>query len=167
MRKKFHSLNSRIALSILSSLLFSGCAVIHHVQVGQINNLSSESQVPFEVMVSETGVSTEEIGRIAKATNSRAGNDAGNVAQIVGLFQMGPRTGNTVYNENYAERLIYEIYQRCPSGRISSLLSIRETRKYPVISGEIVKVTGFCLTPRSKKVSQSVSPNSNSNQGDI
>jgi len=28
-------------------------------------------------------------------------------------------------------------------------MSIRETRKYPVISGEIVKITGACLRNRT------------------
>jgi len=153
-----------IALTIIQSL-FSGCAYLHHVQVGQINNLDSYVSVPFEVMVSETGVSTKEIGQIAKATNSRAGDSANKVAEIVGLFQMGSRTGNPVYDEHYAEKLVYEIYQRCPSGKITGLQSIRETRKYPVISGEIVKIKGYCVQQHSGKVTTAVPKEST--QGDI
>ena len=128
---------------------FSGCAHLHRAQVGQIDNRNALVDVPFEILMAESGVSTEEIGALARATRTNAGKDVGNVAAIIGLFQMGPRTGNPVYNERYAEKLVYEIYRKCPSGRVSNLVSIREMRKYPVISGEIVKVTGVCREPRT------------------
>ena len=127
----------------------SGCAILHHAQVGQIDNRNALVDVPFVILMSESGVSTEEIGALARATRTGAGKDVGNVAAIIGLFQMGPRTGNPVYNERYADQLVYEIYRKCPSGRVSNLVSIREMRKYPVISGEIVKVTGVCREPRT------------------
>lgn len=134
----------------------SGCAILHHVQVGQIDNRTANTvAIPFEVLLSETGVSTEDIGRLGKATNSQAGDAAENLAALIALFQMGPRTGNPVYSESYAEKLIYEIHQKCPSGRVTGLMSIREMRKYPVISGEIVKVTGYCLRNRSASQDQS------------
>lgn len=126
----------------------SACAILHHVQVGQVDNRSQAAAIPFEILMSETGVSTEEIGKLAKATNSRGGDDVAGVAEIIALFQLGPRTGNPVYNARYAEKLVYEIHQKCPSGRVTGLMSIREMRKYPVISGEIVKVTGYCLKDR-------------------
>jgi hypothetical protein len=128
-----------------------GCAVLHHVQVGQIDNRTAKSvAIPFEIMMSQTGISTEEISALAKAANSRNGDNASGAAAIVSLFQMGPRTGNLVYDEKYASRLVYEIHQKCPSGRVTGLMSIREMRKYPVISGEIVKVTGYCMKDRTK-----------------
>jgi hypothetical protein len=129
--------------------LTSACAVLHHVQVGEVDNREALIDVPFEVMMSETGVSTQEIGQIGRATQTNAGNNLGMVTAIIGLFQMGPRTGNPVYSERYAEKLIYQIYEKCPSGQVSDLISIRETRKYPVISGEIVKVTGVCRHPKT------------------
>lgn len=135
---------SQWILAVVCTITLSGCTVLHHVQVGQIDNRQPETLVPFTILMSETGVSTEEIGKIAKATNSYGGDNASAVADIVGMFQVGPRTGNPIYNPKYAEKLIYEIYQKCPSGRVTSLMSIREMKKYPVISGEIVKVTGYC-----------------------
>lgn len=133
--------------------LLSGCANLYHVQVGQIDGRDPLAVwVPFDVMVSETGVSTEEIGKLARATGGQAGKQASDAAAIVSLFQMGPRTGNLVYNENYAQKLIYLLHEKCPSGRITGLTSIREQRKYPVISGEIVKVSGYCL--KTRKTSQ-------------
>lgn len=154
MRKLFRTLAGAALAGLL--LLQTGCAVLHHVQVGQVDSRADNvAWIPFEVMVSEAGVNTEEIGAIADAAsrssggNPNAGSDA---AAIIGLFQMGPRTGNLVYNPTYAEKMIYLIHEKCPSGRVTGLMSIREMRKYPVISGEIVKVTGYCL--RTKKSAQ-------------
>lgn len=140
-----------ILLSLLSLVNF-GCAILYHVQVGTIDNRSGDAAIPFEILISETGVSTEEIGKLANAANKAGGGSGdsavGDAAAIISMFQVGPRTGNQVYNQRYAEKLVYEIHQKCPSGRVTGLTSIREMRKYPVISGEIVKVTGFCLKPR-------------------
>ncbi|XGC82400.1 hypothetical protein ACES2L_07915 [Bdellovibrio bacteriovorus] len=159
-----NTLNTFLKFGILSFMV-SGCAVLHHVQVGQIDNRDDFVQVPFEILMSETGVSTEEIGALAKASNSRAGDDAEAVADIIGMFQMGPRTGNPTYNPRYAEKLVYQIYEKCPSGNVTGLMSVREMRKYPAISGEIVKVTGFCRKPR--KEAPEITMNSNLFQGEI
>lgn len=137
------------ALVFCFALSLTGCAVLHHAQVGQVDNRDGYVDVPFEILMSETGISAEEAGAIARATDTNAGKNLGGLAAIVGLFQMGPRTGNPVYSERYAEKLIYQIYERCPSGRVTGLLSIRELRKYPVVSGEIVKVTGLCRKQRT------------------
>jgi len=140
---------STFASGLVVALAMCGCAHLHHIQVGQIDNRDDTVAVPFEILMSESGVSTEEIGAIARASQSNAGDNLGAVAAIVSLFQMGPRTGNPVYDRHYAERLIYQIYEKCPSGHVSDLQSIRETRKYPVISGEIVKLTGVCKHPKT------------------
>ena len=42
--------------------------------------------------------------------------------------------------------MIAMLKAECPSGKLTGLMSVRESRKYPVISGEIVKVTGYCVT---------------------
>lgn len=103
--------------------------------------------VPIEVKVSETGVDVRGANAIAQASAMKQSNKntAGDVAAIIQMFQMGPRTGNPVYSDKYAEKMIYQLHTQCPSGKITGVQSIRETRAYPVISGEIVKVTGFCL----------------------
>jgi len=143
------------------SLLFSGCAILHHVQVGQIDNRTDTvTAIPFEILMSEAGVSTQEIGAIARSANTKQGDQAAGIAEIIALFQMGPRTGNPVYSERYAEKLIYEIHQKCPTGRVTGLMSIREMRKYPVISGEIVKVTGYCLKDRTSSKTTASTTNS-------
>ena len=130
-----------------------GCAVLHHVQVGDIDNRNGIAYRPFDLKVSEAGVNLDEAGDIAKAMSRSKGanKDIDNAMAIVGLFQMGPRTGNPVFNEGYAKNIVNDLYKECPSGRITNLVSIREMRKYPVISGEIVKITGSCAIDRKKR----------------
>lgn len=145
----------------------SGCAILHHIQLGQVDNRSGDVQIPFEIKMSEVGVSTDEIGRMARGTNSNGGDNLAGVAAIISLFQMGPRTGNPTYNPKFAEMLIYEIYQKCPSGKVTSLMSVREMRKYPAISGEIVKITGFCLKTRLQGPDITQNERMNFTQGEI
>ena len=136
--------NILFVLSI--SILLVSCAQLHHVQVGEIVSHPDYVLRPFDVKVSETGVNIQEIADVSKVfTNSDRHQGADDIAQMIGYFQMGPKTGNPVYNREYARNLGRMIYEKCPSGRVTGLTSIRETRKYPVISGEIVKVTGYCL----------------------
>ena len=131
---------------IFATGLTFGCAQLHHVQIGEIYNLDNYTYTPFEVMVSETGVNLKEATRIARPfLNSSENQRVKDIEQIISLFQFGPVTGNPVYVKDYAKNLALTIYDRCPSGRITGVMSIRETRKYPVISGEIVKVTGYCV----------------------
>jgi hypothetical protein len=146
--------------------LTSGCAILHHVQVGEVDNRNAKVQIPFEILVNEMGVSVEEIGGAARAVKNSGNNAVANVAAIISLFQMGPRTGNPTYNEHFAEKIVYEIYQKCPSGQVTGLMSIREMRKYPAISGEIVKITGYCKKNRAA-VDVSQTNKSLSHQGEI
>lgn len=125
------------------------CAALHHVQIGDIESRPNTVLIPFDIKVSEMGLDIGQAGDIARSTKSSGGDRLGEIADIIGLFQMGPRTGNPVYDEKYADRLVYQIYEKCPSGRVTGLNSIRETRAYPVISGEIVKITGFCIKDRA------------------
>jgi hypothetical protein len=131
---------------IVLSLLLSGCAQLHHAQIGDIYSPPGYVKKPFDIKISESGVNLEEIGAISRAViGGTRGRDAQALAGAIGLFQMGPRTGNPVYVNNYAQKVMQLIYEKCPSGDVSGLTSIRETRKYPVVSGEIVRVTGYCL----------------------
>lgn len=134
---------------ILFNLFLCHCAVLHHVQLADIDDDPQFVKVPIEVKVSEFGVSMEDIQNIARSTNTQAGKNVGDAAEFVKNFQMGPRTGAPVYTDKYAEKIIYELHTKCPSGKISGIMSVRETREYPVIKGEIIKITGYCLRPRS------------------
>lgn len=103
-------------------------------------------QKPFDIKISESGINLGEAADVSKILLRKdRHSDVDNLAGWIGLFQIGPRTGNPVYVKDYAKNLIHLIYEKCPSGKVTGLMSVRESRKYPVISGEIVKVTGYCL----------------------
>jgi len=152
-------------LLLAGMILFSasGCAVLHHVQVGEVDGRTNVVSTPIDIKVSETGINLGEAKDIAKglSRNKQTQKDLDDLEAIVSLFQQGPRTGNPVYSETYAKDLILELYKVCPSGRITNLMAIRETRKYPVISGEIIKIKGSCITERSRRSAHSTSTQQN------
>lgn len=124
----------------------AGCAQLYSVQMGELDGACTGSCRPFEVMVSESGVNVQEAGNIAKnfTRTQKGSKQVDDVMAIIGLFQTGPKTGNPVFNDTYADSLAMQVMEKCPSGDVGSIVSIRESRKYPVISGEIVKVKGYC-----------------------
>lgn len=124
--------------------LLLSCAIKHHVQVGDIERLPEKKLKPFQVIISETGVNLKESAKVVGAVTKDNGR-AEEIQNIISLFQMGPRTGNSVYNEKYADAIGNLILKKCPSGKVTGLLMVRETNKYPVVSGEIVKIDGYCI----------------------
>jgi len=140
---------------LISLLLLSSCAYVHHTQVGEIKSHPDFESIPFEVLVSETGFNLQEAGKIGAAVmhDKNAGDNLKTLTAIIGLFQMGPRTGEPVWSsDTYADKVFVGLYEKCPSGQITGLTSIREMNKYPVVSGEIVKITGFCLKKKTNPV---------------
>lgn len=134
---------------IFTGIFLSACAQLHHAQIGDVYSPTGYVQKPFEIKMSESGVDIGEATKIAGIFASDSRNEEmQRIAALIAMFQMGPRTGNPVYVKGYADKLIQVIYEKCPSGQVTGLMSVRETRKYPVISGEIVKVTGYCLIKR-------------------
>ena len=133
----------------LAALNLFGCMRLHHVQLGDIDQTGDYTLRPFDIKVSETGVSIDQARAVAgQFAGQQDRENMGQIATILALIQMGPRTGKNVYSETYADNLDKLLRQECPSGRITGLMAIRETRDYPVISGEIVKVTGYCQVRR-------------------
>lgn len=128
-------------------LLLSACAALHHVQLSDVDNRTQFTAVPIEVKVSEVGVSIGEAKAISKAlmTNAADRQAADKAGTILESFQMGPRTGSPVYSDTYAEHIVEELRSQCPNGKITGVESIRESRNYPVIKGEIVKIKAYCL----------------------
>lgn len=141
-------IRGRAPIAPLSVLLLAfglqGCVIMHHAQFGDIDQRKGHLR-PFDIKVSETGFSLDEARQVAGALASKA--DRGNVdrvGEILSWFQMGPHTGNGVFNDKYAQDLVKLLYDKCPSGRVTGLVAVRETNKYPVISGEIVHIMGYC-----------------------
>jgi hypothetical protein len=124
-----------------------GCAVLHRTQLAEVDSKAVLKGQRFEVLLSETGVNLQEATDIAKSLtqHQKTSDDMQAINDIIAMFQMGPRTGNMVFNEKYADAVPELILKNCPSGRVSSLMSIRETNKYPVVSGEIVRLVGYCI----------------------
>lgn len=144
-----------VFIGACAAIALAGCAQLHRVQISEIDARPAFALVPFEFKVSETGVDLNEAIHIQKAlfANSKAADTMSDIAAIVALFQIGPRTGAPVYSEHYAEKLIFALHQQCPSGNITGVTSIRETRSYPVIKGEIIKIRGYCMRSRAPATS--------------
>ncbi len=135
------------AAALCVSLLSSGCVFLHSAQVSDVDSEVVLQGQRFEIRLSELGFNLEEGTQLAAGIAESAGrSDAVKTAgDIIALFQMGPKTGNPVFSDDYTDDLIHQLKLKCPSGRISGLTSVRETAKYPVVSGEIVKLIGYCL----------------------
>ncbi|MBP6217141.1 MAG: hypothetical protein KA436_00985 [Oligoflexales bacterium] len=127
-------------------LILTSCAQLHHVQLGDIHHRNGAG-TPFSIKVSETGIDLREGAQVAKAfmKSQQLKDSVDSLQNILEMFQMGPRTGNPVFSPLYADSLLEMLKAECPSGKITALSAIRESRKYPVISGEIVKINGECL----------------------
>lgn len=140
------------SITLLLMLQLSGCTVLHKAQIGEID-MRGPSVTPIDIKVSEMGFSVREAGRLgsALAGNKKSSDSIKKIANLVAMFQMGPVTGKPVYNESYARNIRNQIIQSCPSGHITGLSSVRETNSYPVLSGEIVRITGYCITGKGKR----------------
>lgn len=140
-------------VSIVSlSLVINGCAIMHHTQVGEVDSDVVLNGERFEVLVSEFGFNFKEAGNAAKSfsRNKETRSSIQTVNNIIALFQMGPKTGNQVFDDRYADEIFGAIKKRCAKGKVSGLTSVRETAKYPVVSGEVVKIIGYCQKLRSR-----------------
>ena len=126
--------------------LSTGCSIMHHAQLSEVDSKIVLNGKRFEILVSEIGVNFKEIGNLAQGLtrHGKTGRDMKKLQQAISMFQMGPRTGNHIFDDKYADKIFRLLKQKCPSGKMSGLNSIRETAKYPLVSGEIVKITGYC-----------------------
>ena len=89
----------------------------------------------------------EEATRIAKAIgqgNASVNKGADTLQTLWDLISFGPKTGNTVFDDQYADLSGKVARLKCSPEKTVGVVSYRETRKYPVISGEIVKIEGLC-----------------------
>lgn len=135
--------------NLLLIFLFVSCAQLYHIQIGEMDDDPAYDYVPIDIKVSEWGVDIQQAGKLAKMSRTKLGATTDKVAEIIGLFEMGPHTGYGVFSDKYANEVAVALYQKCPDGVITGVQSIRENRSYPVISGEIIKVTGYCKIKRS------------------
>ena len=134
-----------LAILILWAITGS-CAVLHKVQLGDQYRVPSSAK-PVSIRVSETTVNIAEAADIARAVSgSKTTRQLGEAADLyTTFFQFGPRTGTPVYNEFYARDLAERLVKQCPGGRVTNVISLRETRSYPVVKGEIIRLDGQCI----------------------
>ncbi|MCC6647098.1 MAG: hypothetical protein IT374_16190 [Polyangiaceae bacterium] len=117
-----------------------GCASLHAYDIGETDQ--SLPSRPIEIAVDETGISLQQASAAAGAlSDNKAAGRAGTIAE---LLNYGPTTGNSVLDAKYADGVVAALYQQCPSGRITGVVSVRESRTYPILSGEIVKIKARC-----------------------
>jgi hypothetical protein len=88
-------------------------------------------------------VNTRAVGAVASV--AMHSSKPSQIANIVSLFQFGPKTGDVVFDDKYADVVAQMILDRCPSARVTGLVSLRESTKYYAVSGEYVTVRGFCI----------------------
>jgi|RhiMethySRZTD1v2_1073278.scaffolds.fasta_scaffold22738_2 hypothetical protein len=131
---------------LCAALLLAGCASLHHYQLGDIDASRGELK-PFEIQVDETGLDTQEAMEVGKAfVASDSGKQRmGDAQAIIALFQFGYVTGDPTFDDDWADGLLAKVLDRCPSGRITGLSVVRESMDYPVVSGEIVTLKGYCI----------------------
>jgi hypothetical protein len=129
-----------LVLSCVPAL--AGCATLHRAQLDEIDAQRGRLE-PFEIHVSETGVNTKAVGTIASA--AMRSSRPSQIANLVALFQFGPKTGNVVFDDEFADVIAERILERCPSARVTGLMSLRESTSYYAVSGEYVTVRGYCI----------------------
>jgi len=133
-------------LAGLSFLLLAGCSQLHHVQIGEIDQ-SQGSLTPFSIRVNELGFNAAETAEIAseviKSESSSEGLEF--VSLILAISNTGPTTGNPVYNDTYANEVLNKVTKACPSKKITGLTSVREAITAGPVSGEVVRIDGYCI----------------------
>jgi hypothetical protein len=128
------------------ALLSAGCAHLHQLQIADIDSTGGTLE-PFEVSVNATGLSVHDSAEVAKlfAADQHSKNNIDNAEQIIAMTQMGPKTGDPTFSDNWADGAAQQVLERCPTGHVTGLSARRETMDYPVISGEIVTIKGYCI----------------------
>jgi hypothetical protein len=133
-------------MALLALCAVSGCANLHSVMIGE-RRIAPAGGQDFDVKVSETGFNVKEASEVVQAIggrNSGAGKAAKTVNNLYDLVSFGPVTGNPVMDTKYADSIGEQASNSCSPEKTIGVVSIRETMKYPVISGEIVKIGGQC-----------------------
>jgi hypothetical protein len=137
-------------LAVLCVFFNSACAALYKVQLSDLTNISGGKRV--SVKVSEMTVDFGEASRLAKELGQSAGSKGlGSLGNAAGnyeaFFQFGPRTGTPVFNEFYARDVPERLAAECKAGYLTNITSIRESRDYPLIKGQIVRIDASCFQP--------------------
>jgi hypothetical protein len=130
---------------LLALVVSSGCARLDRVQIGDIDQSQGEL-VEIEVQLSELGLNLAQVAELGRvATQGKTSQQFKELRNILALVNMGPNTGNPVFNDTYAQRLQEYLLVKCPSGRLTSIRSVREAKGFGPVTGEIVGVKADCI----------------------
>lgn len=127
-------------------LSLTACSQLHHVQISDIDQ-SQGALTPISIRVNELGFDASETAQIASdlASSEKDSENLQAVATILALMNMGPSTGTPVYNDAYADQIMQQVNAQCPSQKLTGLTSVRESTNVGTVSGEVVRVDGFCI----------------------
>jgi len=130
----------------LSLLMLSGCSQLHHVHIGEIDQ-SQGRLTPFTLKVNELGFDAAKVAQVGAdvAKSASTSEDLELVAFILAVSNFGPKTGNPVYNDAYTDQVLAEVMKTCPSKKLTGLTSVREATNVGPVSGEIVRINGYCI----------------------
>ncbi|HET9237587.1 MAG TPA: hypothetical protein VFO10_10070 [Oligoflexus sp.] len=137
----------RIALCVF---LHSGCAVLYKVQLSDMEYAPRGKPVSVKVseMTVDFGEAARVAGKLGAAAGSRGLQNIGSAAEYYETyFQFGPRTGTPVFNEFYARDVPERLAAECKGGYLTNVTSIRESREYSFVKGQIVRVDATCVQP--------------------
>jgi hypothetical protein len=126
----------------LAVTVTTGCVSLHHAQLDEID-AQHHYLKPFEVHVSDTGLDVRAIGTVASVATHSA--RASQLAGLISLFEFGPKTGEVVFDDTFADHVADVIMSECPSARVTGLMSVRESTNYYAVSGEFVTIRGYCI----------------------
>jgi len=129
-----------------SLLMLGGCSQLHHVHIGEIDQ-SQGTLTPFTLKVNELGFDAAKAAKIGAdvAKSASTSEDLEIVAFILAISNFGPKTGNPVYNDAYADQVLAEVIKVCPSKKLTGLTSVREATNVGPVSGEVVRINGYCI----------------------
>ncbi len=127
-------------------LLLSACARLDHVQIGDIDQTQGQLS-PISVKISEKAIELAVVAGVAAelATNASNKQHLKEIRDFLALINMGPRTGNPVFNDTYAQHVLKNLHQQCATGNITGIRNTREAKAYGPVSGEIVRINAFCI----------------------
>lgn len=144
----------RVLLILGCTTFVASCAYLHSVMLSDVESRrSSAKKIDFKV--SETTIDFQELARLGKSLGEiKKAKDLVKVSEALDtytmLFQWGPRTGAPVFNAYYARAIPEMLQAKCPGGHLSDIVSIRESREYPVVKGEIIRVQALCHASKGR-----------------
>ncbi|MES1179095.1 MAG: hypothetical protein ABUL62_32575 [Myxococcales bacterium] len=136
----------RAACALFAVALCSGCASMYNQQISDIDSTRGRLR-PFEIQTNATGVNVHDGATVARAiaSDEATRREASFLETVIALTQFGPQTGEPTFSDDWADGMVDQLLRVCPSGQVTGLSARREAMKYPVISGELVTIKGYCI----------------------